>query len=516
MFKLHTIRARMWLLAVAATAGAILMVGVNAYTSHATTQALQQVYEQDVRSLVQLQKVDSLLRELRFRVAGVLLDTLPVQGSLLHLRESQKEIELTWPPLAKALAANAHGEEKALVDSLTTHQTKVSQVLAKIEKAYASKSNDTLTEVLDTDWAALHKGFVKPLQSLIPLREAAAQHTYEDSVASARRLTLVASAAALAMTLALVGVVAWVGRSIQRSVAHAVSTVQTIAEGDLSRPVTALANDEIGELMHRVADMQDGLRALVGQVRTGVDTLATASAEIAQGNQDLSDRTEQQSSRLQQTAASMEQITTTIQHSADNARQANALAASASQVAARGGEVVGQVVSTMEGITDSSRRIADIIGVIDGIAFQTNILALNAAVEAARAGEQGRGFAVVATEVRSLAARSAQASREIKALIMGSVERIEGGSRLVHEAGRTMGDIVGQVQQVTELIAQISTASNEQSSGIGVVSQAVTHLDETTQQNAALVEQSAAAAASLREQARRLSQAVAVFRLDPA
>jgi methyl-accepting chemotaxis protein len=260
--------------------------------------------------------------------------------------------------------------------------------------------------------------------------------------------------------------------------------------------------------------MQASLRRLVGEVRSSTDSITTASAEIATGNHDLSVRTEQTASNLQQAASSMEQLTGTVKQSADSARQANQMASSAAEVAARGGSVVSQVVTTMNEINASSKKISDIIGVIDGIAFQTNILALNAAVEAARAGEQGRGFAVVASEVRSLAQRSAQAAKEIKGLIGASVDRVEAGSRLVADAGKTMSEIVGSVQRVSDIIGEITAASSEQSDGIGSVNAAVTQLDQMTQQNSALVEESAAAAESLKDQAVRLSQAVGAFRLE--
>ena len=322
--------------------------------------------------------------------------------------------------------------------------------------------------------------------------------------------------AALAGCGLLVGaLMAWlITRSITSPLRKIVAATHAVAAGDLSQSVPVAGRDEVAEVLQSIAQMQQSLRAMVGEVRGSTDSIATASSEIASGNADLSARTEQAASNLQQTAASMEQLTGTVKQSADAARTANQLAASAATVAARGGAVVSQVVATMDEINASSKQIADIIGTIDGIAFQTNILALNAAVEAARAGEQGRGFAVVAAEVRSLAQRSAAAAKEIKGLIGGSVEKVASGSRLVADAGATMKEIVASVQRVSDIIGEITAAASEQSDGIGQVNGAVTQLDQMTQQNAALVEESAAAAGSLKEQAARLAQVVATFRLD--
>ena len=300
-------------------------------------------------------------------------------------------------------------------------------------------------------------------------------------------------------------------RSITVPLNQAGELIDAIAAGDLTRELHAERKDEFGHMLRALSRMAERLRGVVGEVRTGVEAVSLASSEIATGNQDLSARTEQTASNLEQTAASMEELTATVTQSADTARQANQLAANAAQAATRGGQVVGQVVASMEQITHSSRKISDIISVIDGIAFQTNILALNAAVEAARAGEQGRGFAVVASEVRSLAGRSAEAAKEIKQLINASVENVETGSQQVAEAGQSMDEIVASVQRVSDLIGEITASSTEQRDGIAQVNQAVTHLDQMTQQNAALVEQSTAAATSLRDQAQRLSEVVSVF-----
>ena len=305
-------------------------------------------------------------------------------------------------------------------------------------------------------------------------------------------------------------------RAIVGPLNSAVELIDEIAQGDISRHITVDTKDEFGRLLGALSSMQQSLVVLVSSVRKGAEGVSTASAEIAQGNMDLSSRTESQASALEQTASSMEELGTTVRQNADNASQANQLAQNASGVAQQGGQVVEQVVATMRGISDSSKRIAEIITVIDGIAFQTNILALNAAVEAARAGEQGRGFAVVASEVRSLAGRSAEAAKEIKQLIEESVERVAAGSQLADRAGSTMGDVVGSIRRVTDIVGEISAASSEQSAGVGQVGEAVTNIDHATQQNAALVEQMSAAASSLNVQAQDLVRSVSIFKLSPA
>ena len=355
--------------------------------------------------------------------------------------------------------------------------------------------------------------YLSALTGLIQSQEQG-MHTFAaDAAAQARGATITMIVLATIATLLATALGFAITHSITQPIAHAVRLAQTVAAGDLSAHIDVTSRDETGQLLGALKAMIESLVAVVGKVRHSSDCIATGSSQIAIGNADLSQRTEEQASNLQQTAASMEQLTSTVRNNSDTARQATQLAGSAAAAATQGGAVVEQVVNTMGAIDASSRKIADIIGVIDGIAFQTNILALNAAVEAARAGEQGRGFAVVAGEVRSLAQRSAEAAKEIKGLITDSVDKVQAGTEQVAEAGRAMNDIVVQVRRVNDLIAEISAATLEQTQGIGQVGDAVSQLDQVTQQNAALVEESAAAAESLSQQAVRLVEAVSVFRL---
>ncbi|CAN7253616.1 MULTISPECIES: methyl-accepting chemotaxis protein [Duganella] len=351
------------------------------------------------------------------------------------------------------------------------------------------------------------------LDALIKINDdgsAGADRSAGDTYAMSRRLILGTLAVLIVVSMVLATAVA---RIVSTPLEEAVTIAQRVADGDLTGHIVSHARDETGQLMDALKAMNDSLLRVVGQVRSGTDTIATASAEIASGNLDLSSRTEGQASSLEETASAMEELTSTVKQNADNARQANQLAQSASGTAADGGKVVGEVIATMESISASSRKIVDIISVIDGIAFQTNILALNAAVEAARAGEQGRGFAVVATEVRNLAQRSAAAAKEIKALIDDSVVQVDSGTALVQQAGSTMAAVVASVQRVSDVVAEISSASSEQSTGIEEVNKAIVQMDEVTQQNAALVEQAAAAAGALQDQAASLAGVVSVFRL---
>ncbi|MDM4767037.1 methyl-accepting chemotaxis protein [Pelomonas sp. SE-A7] len=369
-------------------------------------------------------------------------------------------------------------------------------------------------EVIKNEYVPSTKGYLTAIDEFVKLQRDKNEQAQKAATEAQQRLVLWSTIGALVVIVLGMLVAATLVRSIREPLRQSVDFAKAIADGDLTRSMESSRADEFGELLQSLGQMNAALARMVGNVRSATDSIATASSEIATGNTDLSQRTEQTASNLQTTASSMEQLTSTVRNTADSATTANQLVSSATEVARRGGQVVSQVVSTMDEINASSKKISDIIGVIDGIAFQTNILALNAAVEAARAGEQGRGFAVVAGEVRSLAQRSAEAAKEIKSLISASVERVESGSRLVGTAGETMNEIVSSVQRVTDIIGEISVATGEQSSGIGQVNGAIAQLDQMTQQNAALVEESAAAAISLREQAGKLAEVVSSFRIS--
>ncbi|MCZ8235846.1 MAG: methyl-accepting chemotaxis protein [Inhella sp.] len=478
-----------------------------------TNDRLQSVYQQRTVPLEQLGRVNAMAIRDRYLIAEALL-LRNESATARALKELTDNADASEQLLQSYLSGALGPQERALVDQLMGARN-----------AYAREGLAEARQALkDVDYNAVQNAFLgkvaefappmaQHLGDLLALQTQLAQNEYEAAQkAKARSQWLVPLITLVALLLG--AVLAWrITRSITVPTHEALVLAQSVASGDLSTRIVVTGHDEIAQLLAAFAEMNDKLAVLVRHVRESADAIATGSAEIANGNADLSHRTEQQAANLEETAASMEEMSATVRHNADTARKATELSASASRVAQRGGEVVGQVVSTMNDISASSKRIADIIGVIDGIAFQTNILALNAAVEAARAGEQGRGFAVVAGEVRTLAGRSAEAAKEIKSLIGASVDRVDAGTALVAEAGSTMGEIVAQVQRVASLINEMDHASSEQSQGIGQVSASVADLDRATQQNAALVEQAAAAAESLKQQAVVMREAVGVFKV---
>ncbi|GAB3356188.1 MULTISPECIES: methyl-accepting chemotaxis protein [Giesbergeria] len=401
--------------------------------------------------------------------------------------------------------------EKQALEQVAKARAPARELLKKVPELKEAGDYAATFAFTQQEFVPVATALAKTVQDYVKVEEA--ERDKAMAAAHSARETAAMLGAGIAVVAVLIGLLlaAALVRSIMEPLRQAVDAANAISQGNLAQNLHSDRQDEFGELLHAFQQMSDRLRGLVGEVRSGVESVSAASGQIATGNHDLSARTEQTAANLEETAASMEQLTATVTQAADTARQANQLASTAAQAAERGGAVVEQVVSSMQQITDSSRKIADIIGVIDGIAFQTNILALNAAVEAARAGEQGRGFAVVASEVRSLAGRSAGAAKEIKALIDTSVANVESGSQQVAQAGQSMAEIVEGVRRVTDLIGEITASSTEQRDGIAQVNVAITNLDQMTQQNAALVEQSAAAASAMRDQAQRLAEVVSVF-----
>jgi len=492
----------------------LLSMAVLGWLELSSTNArLQAVYQQRTVPLEQLGRVNAMaIRDHYLLAESMLLRN--ESASARNLKELADNEAATEKLLAGYLASELTLEEKQLADQLVTaRRAYAREGLAEARKALQESDYNGVQNAFLGKVADFAPPVAKHLGDLLALQTRLAQEEYAAAQAAERRSFWAGLLITLAALLLGAGLAWRITRSITAPTREALALAQKVAAGDLTTRIAVQGHDEIAQLLRALSEMTERLAQLVSQVRESADSIATGSSEIASGNADLSQRTEQQAANLEETAASMEQMSATVRQNADTARNATELAASASSVAQRGGEVVGQVVSTMDEISASSRRIADIIGTIDGIAFQTNILALNAAVEAARAGEQGRGFAVVAGEVRLLASRSAEAAKEIKSLIGQSVERVDAGSRQVAEAGRTMGEIVTQVGRVAGLIDEMDHASREQAQGISQVSEAVADLDRATQQNAALVEQAAAAAESLKQQAKAMNEVVGVFRL---
>lgn len=492
----------------------LVATGVLGLTSLDTTnKALQSVYDDRTVPVGNLNTV----------ITNVMMNQIDLSGSIYGnpdlvipkmdaIEKRSKEADAAF---ATYMATELTPEEKVVADKFNAaRKTYLEKALRPAIEASRTGNVLRVTEIVNGPMEELFTPVRTGVSDLIAIQLHEAKSLYDSSQ---RRFALVRniSIGAILFGVAVAAFMAfWLIRLIARPLREAVQVARSVASGDLTQRIDVKSTNETGQLLQALKDMNDSLSRTVSAVRHGTETITVASSEIATGNADLSSRTESQAGSLEETASSMEELTSTVRQNADNARQANQLVLTASEVAIKGGNVVSQVVDTMGSINQSSKKIVDIISVIDSIAFQTNILALNAAVEAARAGEQGRGFAVVASEVRSLAQRSAGAAKEIKELIGDSVSKVDAGSKLVDEAGVTMEEIVNSVKRVADIMSEITAASQEQSSGLEQINQAITQMDEITQQNAALVEEAAAAAQSLQDQATDLSRAVSIFRIN--
>ncbi|RKP54836.1 methyl-accepting chemotaxis protein [Pararobbsia silviterrae] len=514
MLKNLTIKTRL-AVAIGVLGGLLILTGLLGIAGMRSANLAQRdTYENAMRSTHELGVSDTYLVRGRAIVDRAVLrpDSPDVPATIERAEQMVAKSTDAWNAY---LALPQSAEEKALADTMAARRTEYFESGWKpLIAALKAKDGDAAADLTLKKLPSLYSAVTTAGAALEQYQDTSAKANYDASQAAYFRLLTVCSISLVLGSLAAVVSGISLRRSIARPIEDALSQCEAIATGDLTRDIEIHSNDEMGQLLEGLRKMQDGLISTVSTVRGGTESIASATGQIAAGNRDLSQRTEEQAASLEETAASMEQLTATVRQNAENARQASGLADTASSVARRGGSVVNEVITTMTEIHQSSGKMADIIAAIEGIAFQTNILALNAAVEAARAGEQGRGFAVVASEVRNLAQRSATAAKEIRELITESVDRVATGSDLVSQAGATMTEIVSAVQRVTDIMGEISAASDEQSRGIEQVNRAVTQMDEVTQQNAALVEQAAAAASSLQDQAVRMREVVAVFRIN--
>ena len=512
-FQNLRLTSKLWLSVLLIVLALLAVVGYTGYRTAADRVESEQVLSQLNKRVKAALQWASLSQTNAARTQALMLSADPALEA--GLKEAMTDTSAQISKIQKAIEAEQLTPvDTSLLQTIAANRKKVLEARAIAVKTRSEGQLEEAAKLTKEIFQPAMATYQQSQRDFVTLQEKAFLASEEEFARRAQNLIYLTGAMMLLLVTGILFGAAWLIRSIRQPLGTANDLAAKIAQGDLSMHIDTTRGDEFGDLMKSLSSMNASLGTMVNQVRHSTDSIATASSEIAQGNNDLAQRTEQTSGNLQATASSMDHLTQTVQLSADSARQASSLAATASSVAERGGVVVRQVVSTMEEINDSSRKISDIIGVIDGIAFQTNILALNAAVEAARAGEQGRGFAVVASEVRSLAQRSAEAAKEIKMLINTSVDKVASGTQLVSDAGITMTDIVHSVRKVADVIGEITAASGEQSTEILGINQAIGNLDQMTQQNAALVEESAAAAESLRDQAEQLAQAVAVFKTD--
>ncbi|MRW84705.1 HAMP domain-containing protein [Pseudoduganella sp. FT26W] len=513
MFNSITIRTR--LIATMSVIGILMLVlgGLSIFGMNTVNFALKDVYSNQMASTISLGNAKNFLNRSRFVIdRGVFHPEAPdLEKTLGRAEGFIQDSDKAWK---EYLALPLGDDEKVLAKDLEGKRAVYVGELRALISALRAQDQDKIENLSMKTLSAQFGIFDAASVKLEDYQLTSAKDHYEQSQSFFSTFTKSYTVALVLGAALIIFSAVRLLRAILRPLQHALGHFDQIATGNLANQIDISRNDEMGKLMQGLQKMQDQMSSTVSSIRTGSSAIATASAEIASGNLDLSRRTENQAAALEETASSLEELTSTVRQNADNARQANQLALSAQDVAGKGGQLVSQVVDTMGNINTSSRKIADIIGVIDGIAFQTNILALNAAVEAARAGEQGRGFAVVATEVRNLAQRSAAAAKEIKELITESVEQVDAGNQLVDKAGATMNEIVSSVERVTSIMTEIMIAGEEQSEGINQINQAIVSMDEVTQQNAALVEEAAAAANSMQEQAAQLEEMVSTFKVE--
>jgi len=477
--------------------------------------SMKSIYDDRLVPLGQLDQIVRLLNRDELAIAKAVSDDPEEAARLMNeVDEHIKQTNRIWDAY---MATQLTAEERKLAEQFARDRGQfIAEGLMPAVAAVRARDGQRATELLHGPMEKLFAPVRNGINDLIELQLEVARKEFEERQQAYIWVRNTCIGALLAGLALAAGLGLWLTRAITRPLDDAIRIADGIAAGNLTQSFPSASSKEMDRLLAALRNMNGSLARIVVQVRNGTDTIATASTQIAAGNHDLSSRTEQQASSLEETASSMEELTSTVKQNADNANQANALAATASEVASKGGAVVSEVVQTMASINESSKKIVDIIGVIDGIAFQTNILALNAAVEAARAGEQGRGFAVVASEVRSLAQRSANAAKEIKLLINDSVEKVDTGARLVDQAGATMSEIVDSIKRVSDIVSEITAASREQTAGIEQINQAIAQMDQVTQQNASLVEEAAAASESMQNEARSLADTVAVFKVDAA
>jgi methyl-accepting chemotaxis protein len=507
------ISTRLWLAFGLTLMITLIMVAISANRLNTIEKKNNLILDKNAVGVAAALEITSIIQENGSRTTELFItpDQQARAKSYQAIDSNKKKITELMETLSKVAQTP---QEHTAIETLTKSRKEFVAAFSKVADLIELNQRDEAVSLMGKSVFPALNASISNINALVAIQKKEMENNgiaIKDDISFSLKLMWVSGILALCVSAAFA---LWITRSITLPLNDAVNIAKRVADGDLTGTIEVNSTDETGELLSALSLMNTSLVTAISQVHISAETISTASGEIAAGNADLSSRTESQASSLEQTASSMEELTSTVRQNADNARQANSLVLSASDIAVKGGDVVGQVVSTMSSIKDSSRKIVDIISVIDGIAFQTNILALNAAVEAARAGEQGRGFAVVASEVRSLAQRSASAAKEIKLLIDDSVQKVDLGGKLVDEAGQTMNEIVTSVKHVADIMSEITAASQEQSAGIEQVNLAINHMDEMTQQNSALVEQAAAAAESMQEQAQALTQAISVFKLD--